>query len=108
MVEELHVEDLIKIIEDYVELGADQIVLNSGADKKVIHPLTQEPTDRNPVLLSSKRNEVPTDLDAVALDQFIARGGVALACNLAFEDMVEITGSGPRVMAASPKELVVL
>jgi hypothetical protein len=28
--------DLIKILEEYVRLGADQIVLNSGADKKAI------------------------------------------------------------------------
>jgi len=61
-----------------------------GADKKVMHPLTQEPTDRNPALLSSKRNEVPPDLDPVALDQFIKRGGVALACNLALDDVIEV------------------
>jgi hypothetical protein len=61
-----------------------------GADKKVMHPVTQEATDRNPALLSSKRNEVPADFDEVALDRFIARGGIALACNLALDDMIEI------------------
>jgi len=55
---------------------------------KVIHPVTQQETDRNPVLLSSSRKEVPESLDAVALDKYIARGGIVLACNLAFDDMV--------------------
>jgi hypothetical protein len=61
-----------------------------GEAKKVIHPVTQQPTDRNPVLLSASRGEVPETLDAVALDKFIARGGVALGCNLAFQDCVDL------------------
>ena len=61
-----------------------------GAAKKVMHPVTEHPTDRNPALLSSKRNEAPAQFDAFALDQFIARGNVALACNLAFQDVVEV------------------
>ncbi len=60
-----------------------------GAAKKVTHPVTEQPTDRNPVLLSSKRNELDAGFDAFALDQFIARGNIALACNLAFNDVVE-------------------
>jgi hypothetical protein len=58
--------------------------------KPVIHPITQQATDRNPVLLSSSRGEVPAMLDDVALDKFLARGGIALACNLAFDDMIEL------------------
>ena len=53
-----------------------------------MHPVTEEPTDRNPALLSSARNEQPADFDPMALDKFIARGGIALACNLAFADVV--------------------
>lgn len=56
----------------------------------VKHPITQQQTDRNPALLSSSRNEVPATFDAVALDKYLARGGIALACNLALDDMVEI------------------
>ena len=61
-----------------------------GKDKSVRHPVTQEPTDRNPALLASSREEVPATLDDVALDRFLARGGIALACNLALQDMVEL------------------
>src|SRR5215216_2985497 len=60
-----------------------------GKAKNVLHPVTQQPTDRNPALLSAARGEVPEQLDAVALDKFIARGGIALACNLALADCVE-------------------
>jgi hypothetical protein len=60
-----------------------------GKEKNVRHPITQQDTDRNPALLSSKRGEVPEMFDDAALDKFIARGGIALACNLAFDDVVE-------------------
>ena len=56
----------------------------------VFHPITQQGTDRNPALLSSSRGEVPADFDAVALDKYLSRGGIALACNLAFDDMIEL------------------
>jgi hypothetical protein len=61
-----------------------------GKANAVTHPITEQPTDRNPVLLSSSRGEVPAMLDDVALDKYIARGGIALACNLAFDDMVAV------------------
>ena len=59
-----------------------------GKAKSVIHPMTEQPTDRNPALLSSARGEIAADFDAVALDKQIARGTVVLACNLAFGECV--------------------
>ena len=56
----------------------------------VLHPITQQGTDRNPALLSSTRGEVPADFDAVALDKYLGRGGIALACNLALDDMIAL------------------
>lgn len=56
----------------------------------VLHPITQQGTDRNPALLSSTRGEVPAEFDAVALDKFIGRGGIVLACNLALDDMIAL------------------
>ena len=61
-----------------------------GESKKVMHPITLQPTDRNPALLSSARNEVPEQFDAAALDRFLARGNVVLACNLALQDCVDL------------------
>lgn len=64
-----------------------------GEAKKVLHPITQQATDRNPALLSSSRGEVPEQFDAAALDRFLARGNVALACNLALQDCVDLIKS---------------
>ena len=61
-----------------------------GKEKHVLDPMTQAPTDRNPALLSSTRKEVPAELDDVALDRYLARGGIALACNLALQDMIDL------------------
>lgn len=60
-----------------------------GKEKNVLHPVTQQGTDRNPALLSSSRNEVPAMFDDAALDKFISRGGIVLACNLALQDVIE-------------------
>ena len=75
-----------------------------GKAKNALHPITQEPTDRNPALLSSSRNEVPADFDAVALDKFISRGGIALGCNLAFADCVQIVKSKEGVSDADARK----
>lgn len=72
-----------------------------GKSMNVLHPLTQQPTDRNPALLSSTRNEVPAALDSLALDQYIARGGIVLACNQAFSEIVAVIVKGEKV---SPEE----
>jgi len=54
-----------------------------GAADKVTHPITQQSTDKNPALLSSTRNEIPAQFDAFALPNFINKGGIVLACNVA-------------------------
>lgn len=64
-----------------------------GKAKNVLHPVTQQPTTKNPVLLTAASGEVPAQLEAMALDKFIARGGVALACNLALQDCVDLIKS---------------
>lgn len=68
-----------------------------GKAKHVLDPITQQPTSRNPVLLSSKRNEIPEVFDAVQLDKFIGRGGIALACALAFDDCVALVKTSDKV-----------
>ena len=57
-----------------------------GAGEKVMHPVTQQSTDLNPVLLSASRNEIPAMFDAFALPKFLERGGIVLACNLALQN----------------------
>ena len=55
-----------------------------GKAKNAMHPVSMTPTDRNPALLA----DVPAPFDSLALDKLIARGGIVLACNLAFDEPV--------------------
>ena len=75
-----------------------------GKEKNVLHPVTQQPTDRNPALLSSARGEVPADFDALALDRFMARGGIVLACNLALQDVSELIEKKESVTADAARQ----
>ncbi len=56
---------------------------------KATHPLTTEPTKRNPALLG-KADGVDEPYASFALDRFLAAGGIALACNLALQDMAAL------------------
>jgi hypothetical protein len=58
-----------------------------GKAHKVTNPLTEAPTDRNPAMLDAT-DGVPEPYVNFALDKFIARGGIALACNLALQHVV--------------------
>jgi hypothetical protein len=65
-----------------------------GKALSVTHPMTQQPTDKNPVLLGADGG-VPAPFDAAALPKQQAKGVIYLACNLAFNlDVV------PKVQAA--------
>lgn len=74
-----------------------------GKAKGVLHPLTDEPTDRNPALLGA-RDGVPEPQAGFALDRFIAAGGIALACDLALQDLVGLIERTDKVPAAQAKE----
>jgi hypothetical protein len=60
-----------------------------GPESKAMHPITGEPTTRNPALLGTA-DGVPEPYNRFTLDKFLATGGVALACNLALRDMADI------------------
>ena len=55
-----------------------------GKSHNVTHPLTGAPTDRNPALLGAS-DGVPEPYRNFSLDNFIGRGEVCLACNLALQ-----------------------
>jgi hypothetical protein len=75
-----------------------------GKIKNVTHPLTLEPTNRNPALLSSATDGIPAQFDSFALPKFIERGGIALACNLAFQDCVDLVTKNDKVDAAEARK----
>lgn len=62
---------------------------NIGKLKGVTHPLTGEATAKNPSLLDEK-DGIPAPFNNAALHKQIARGVVALACNLALQDCVDL------------------
>lgn len=71
-----------------------------GKMKGVTHPMTQQPTDKNPVLLGAA-DGVPAPFDAAALPAQQSRGVIFLACNLAFNlDIVPIVVAADKVSEA--------
>ncbi len=58
-----------------------------GKASKIGHPLTGEPTDKNPALMTVK-DGLPERFGHNSLADFQARGGLVLACALAFEFVV--------------------
>ena len=75
-----------------------------GKAKNATDPVTGKQTNKNPALLSSSRGEVPDMFDPMALDKFIARGGIALACNLALMDCIELIKSKENVDDAAARK----
>jgi len=70
-----------------------------GKTKNVTHPITLQPTDKNPALLSGEADGVPSPFDQAALQKQIERGVVVLACNLALEDCVQMVRTKDNVGA---------
>lgn len=53
-----------------------------GKETKTTHPADGKPTQKNPALLDAKAG-LPAQFDGLSVPQFIAGGGIVLACNLA-------------------------
>lgn len=53
-----------------------------GKDGSVTHPMTDEPTTRNPALFD-ERDGLPEPISTLGLHKFHERGGITLACDLA-------------------------
>ena len=75
-----------------------------GKMKSVMHPMTGQATDKNPVLLGADGG-VPAPFDAAALPKQQARGVVFLGCNLAFNlDVVPIVVAADKVSEADARK----
>lgn len=77
-----------------------------GASKKITHPLTMEPTDRNPVLLDEK-DGITAPFNNAALTKQLARGVTVLACNLALQDCIDMISKIEKVDDASARKTAV-
>lgn len=75
-----------------------------GKMRSVMHPMTGQPTDKNPVLLGVDGG-VPAPFDAAALPKQQAGGVIFLACNLAFNlDVVPIVVAADKVSEADARK----
>lgn len=76
-----------------------------GKLKSVKHPITQQPTDKNPVLMGVAEG-VPAPFDAAALPKQQEGGVVFLACNLAFTlDIVPLVASADKISEEEAKKV---
>jgi hypothetical protein len=67
-----------------------------GASKKVTHPLTGEPTMKNPALLDEK-DGLPAPFNQAGLKKQLDRGVTVLACNLALQDCIDLIAKTEKV-----------
>lgn len=74
-----------------------------GKAKGVKNPLTEQPTTRNPILLSAERGELPPAYASLNLDGLLAARGIALACNLAFAECVRTVAKADGVDQAEAR-----
>lgn len=78
-----------------------------GKAKSVTHPITLEPTDKNPALLSGEADGVPAPFDQAALTKQLERGVVALACNLALDDCVQMVAKTDGISAEEARTIAI-
>jgi hypothetical protein len=65
--------------------------------------VTGAPTDRNPVLMTDT-DGLPPVMQASSLPNFIQRGGIALACDVALQDLVALIMDADRVSEGVAQE----
>jgi hypothetical protein len=67
-----------------------------GKKKKVMNPMNNEPTDRNPLLFNEK-DGLPPSMAAGLLPAQIAAGAIVLACNLALNQCAGLIAESDKV-----------
>ena len=70
---------------------------NIGEESKVTDPLTSQPTKHNPVVERTGEFALPEPFTNMALEPFMASGGIVLGCALAFQDMIGKVKAGDKV-----------
>jgi len=70
---------------------------NIGEESKVTDPLTNQPTKHNPVAERTGEFALPAPMTNMALEPFMASGGIVLGCALAFRDMIGKVKDGDKV-----------
>lgn len=80
-----------------------------GKKRKVLDPMTDKKTKKNPATLSEK-DGVPPSFASMALDKQMASGTIVLACGMAFGQMVSMVAERHKIKPAEarPRTLAAL
>lgn len=71
---------------------------------KVLHPLTEKKTRRNPVLMTAEDDQLPPTFASLALHKQMERGAVVLACNMAFNAMTSLVAKRDKLANPAARE----
>lgn len=74
-----------------------------GRIRRVMHPMTQKETQRNPVLMDES-DALPPPMLAVTLPKQLAAGATVLACNLALQEWVAAIRDHNKVSEADARK----
>lgn len=71
--------------------------------RKVMHPLTDAKTRRNPVLMTAEDDGLPATFATYTLDKQMAAGAVVVGCNAAFAQLVSMVRKQDKIDAAAAR-----
>lgn len=74
-----------------------------GKKNKVRHPMTDEKTRRNPVLMTAEEDKLPAMLANLTLPKQMEAGAVVLACNMAFAQVVSMVSKKEKLQGAEAR-----
>ena len=72
-------------------------------ESKVRHPMTDQKTRRNPVLMTAEDDQLPAMFANLTLNKQMERGAVVLACNMAFTGMVALVTKQDKLKGAEAR-----
>jgi len=70
---------------------------------KVVHPMTDKKTQRNPVLMTPTEDGLTGMLAGLTLDKQMERGAIVLACGMAFSSVIRTVGAKDKLSAADAR-----
>ncbi len=79
-------------------------VYDVAKTNKVVHPITEKKTRRNPVLMTAEDDQLPPTFANLALHKQLERGVVVLACNMAFNAMIALVAKRDKLANPAARE----
>jgi hypothetical protein len=72
--------------------------------RKVMHPMTDKETRRNPVLMTAEDDALPASYASMTLDKQMEQGTIVLGCNAAFGQLVSMVRRKEQLESAAARE----